>query len=126
MANKKQWFQIVARVVDAEGVLHPNGEILQLEVGDDGLPVQKVYHDRIRDAKVSGSTDEADGLDEKGAKTKAGEIIAAAKVKAAEIEKAANDKAAETAKQAEEAANKVLLDAQKEADKITEAANKPK
>lgn len=69
------------------------GDILKLEVGDDGLPTSVLLRSRVR--PLGDRLDAGDGMSEDEAKGKAKEIIKDAKAKAADIVKDAEDKAAQ-------------------------------
>lgn len=75
------------------------GDILKLEVGDDDLPTSVLLRSRVRPLGDRLEA-EGEGLTEKQAKGKAGEIIKEAKEKAAEIVSAAETKAAEIVEKA--------------------------
>lgn len=93
MAKKMKQFELLGALVN-----HPDfpdakrGDTLRLEVGDDNLPTSELLRSRVR--PLGESLDDAEGMSEKDAKGKAGEILKDAKAKAADILKDAEDKAA--------------------------------
>ena len=103
--SKKAKFQMIGSVVN-----HPDypeglerGDVLTLEVGDDGKPTSELF--QTRTVPVGREVDSGDGMSEADAKGKAKEIIADAKAKAKEIlDKAKDDAAGITQKATEEAA----------------------
>lgn len=98
MAKKLQ-FELLGALVN-----HPDfpdakrGDTLKLEVGDDNLPTSELLRSRVR--PLGESLDAGDGMSDKDAKGKAGEIVKDAKAKAADIIKEAEGKAAAIVEQA--------------------------
>lgn len=88
--SKKKDFELLGSVVGEDGQLQQRGQVLSLEVGDDGLPTSELY--RVRSRALGDRADQsADGNDEDGkqivkdAKAKAKQIVADAEAKAKEI-----------------------------------------
>ena len=108
MTAKKKQFELLGSLVG-----HPDypdakrGDVLKLEVGDDNLPTSELLRSRVRPLgeDLSG---EGDGLSEKDAKGKAGEIVKAAKDKAGQIIKEAEDKAAAIVEKANADADELI------------------
>lgn len=97
------------------------GDVLRLEVGDDGLPTSELLRQRTRplaDRKEA----EGEAMTDKEAKGKAKEIIDGAKASAKEIIAKAETDAAEYVKDMKAKADKALEDATVEAQKLIDAA----
>ena len=111
MANKTKQFELLGALVG-----HPDfpdakrGDVLKLEVGDDNLPTSDLLRSRVR--PLGESLETGDGMSDKEAKGKAGEIIKEAKGKAAEIVKDAEEKAQQILDKANEDAAELLKAAQ--------------
>lgn len=84
MATKTAQFELIGTIVD-----HPKhkdlsrGDILTLEVGDDGKPTSELFRSRTR--PLGKAVDQAEGLDVKGANAKAAKILEDAEAKAKQI-----------------------------------------
>lgn len=84
MATKTAQFELIGTIVD-----HPKhkdlsrGDILTLEVGDDGKPTSELFRSRTR--PLGKAVDQSEGLDVKGANAKAAKILEDAEAKAAKI-----------------------------------------
>lgn len=84
MATKTAQFELIGTIVD-----HPKhknlsrGDILTLEVGDDGKPTSELFLSRTR--PLGKAVDQAEGLDVKGANAKAAKILEDAEAKAKQI-----------------------------------------
>lgn len=109
MTAKKMQFQLLGALVG-----HPDfkdakpGDVLKLEVGDDGLPTSDLLRSRVR--PLGESLEVGEGMSDKEAKGKAKEIIDEAKEKA----KGIVDKATEDAQAITDKANadaQAILDA---------------
>lgn len=92
MTAKKAKFQMIGTVVnhpDFKGQDLNRGDILTLEVGDDGLPTSDLF--RTRAVPVGREVENGDeGMSDKDAKAKAKGIIDDAKAKASDIIAKAN------------------------------------
>lgn len=108
MATKKADFELLGTVIDGDGKRLVRGQVLSLEVGDDGKPTSSLYSSRVRPLGERVGADEAEGSDEdakaliKDAKAQAKQIVKDAQAEA----KAITDKA--------EADAQALLDAAKQ------------
>lgn len=84
MATKTAQFELIGTIVD-----HPKhkdlsrGDILTLEVGDDGKPTSELFRSRTR--PLGKAVDPAEGLDVKGANAKAAKILEDAEAKAKKL-----------------------------------------
>ena len=112
MATKTAQFELIGTIVD-----HPKhknlsrGDILTLEVGDDGKPTSELFLSRTR--PLGKAVDQSEGLDVKGANAKAAKILEEATEKAAAIIKEAEDTATLTVQTAEAEAQEILDKANK-------------
>ncbi len=83
MAKTAQ-FELIGTIVD-----HPKhkdlsrGDILTLEVGDDGKPTSELFRSRTR--PLGKAVDQSEGLDVKGANAKAAKILEDAEAKAKKL-----------------------------------------
>lgn len=111
MAKTAQ-FELIGTIVD-----HPKhknlsrGDILTLEVGDDGKPTSELFLSRTR--PLGKAVDQSEGLDVKGANAKAAKIL-----------EEATEKAAAIVKEAEDTATLKIQTAEAEAQDILDKANK--
>lgn len=111
MAKTAQ-FELIGTIVD-----HPKhknlsrGDILTLEVGDDGKPTSELFLSRTR--PLGKAVDQSEGLDVKGANAKAAKIL-----------EEATEKAAAIIKEAEDTATLKIQTAEAEAQDILDKANK--
>ena len=109
MANKTAQFELIGTIVD-----HPKhkdlsrGDILTLEVGDDGKPTSELFRSRTR--ALGKAVDQSEGLD----------------AKAAKILEDAADKAAAIIKEAEAEATLKVQTAEAEAQDILDKAKAKK
>lgn len=109
MANKTAQFELIGTIVD-----HPKhkdlsrGDILTLEVGDDGKPTSELFRSRTR--PLGKAVDQSEGLD----------------AKAAKILEDAADKAAAIIKEAEAEATLKVQTAEAEAQDILDKAKAKK
>lgn len=84
MATKTAQFELIGTIVD-----HPKhrdlsrGDILTLEVGDDGKPTSELFRSRTR--PLGKAVDQSEGLDVKGANAKAVKILEDAEAKAKKL-----------------------------------------
>ena len=120
MATKTAQFELIGTIVD-----HPKhkdlsrGDILTLEVGDDGKPTSELFRSRTR--PLGKAVDQSEGLDDKAAK-----ILDDAADKAAQILDDAADKAAAIIKEAEAEATLKVQTAEAEAQDILDKAKAKK
>lgn len=113
MTAKTAKFQLIGVLIN-----HPKypeakaGDVLTLEVGDDGLPTSELLRNRVRQLGAD-LGDASEGMSDKEAKGKAKSIIEDAKKEAAAIIEKANTDAKAITDKAEADAVKMLEDVKK-------------
>lgn len=95
-----------SRILLKDGQTVEKGQLLTLEVGDDGKPSQSIYAGRVK--AVSEGKGESDDGDTKKAKASAKEITEKAKADAKEITDKANADAKAITEAAQAKANEIL------------------
>lgn len=119
---KTQSFISNSRMILKDGKTVERGELLKLEVGDDNLPTEQIYRDRV--SAVKDNSTEDDGDSKKAAKASAKEITDKAKADAKATGEKAEADASALIEKAKADAKKIVDDAQAQANEIlSKAAN---
>lgn len=104
--SKTQSFISNSRMLLKDGSAIERGQLLKLEVGDDNLPTEQIYRDRV--TAVREAKGESDDGDTKKVKASAKEITDKAKAEAKEIIDKANADAKAITDAAQAKANEIL------------------
>lgn len=124
---KKGKFQVIGKFIDAKGEPVRPGNIVDLEVDEDGKPVNSLIASRVRpftgSLPTGGDTGEADRVLEE-AHDVAERIVKDAKKDAEELREEGKKDAKKLVDDAREEASKIIDEAGKAAEKIIEDAGK--